>query len=128
MNIVTLSNGRKVGNFSSPHPFEFEDGNVLPAVSSEEAERLKVDFIEYQLNQKGDIKLEFAIGDAIRDEISKWLRLHVANKVDIVYCPLPMIKAMSNEFTEEFVLMSPFRTIRMVDRIKKLVSIEKQCI
>ena len=44
--IITLSNGKKVANFSSPHPFTFTDGSVIPAVSNEESERLKVTFIE----------------------------------------------------------------------------------
>jgi len=29
--VVTLSNGLRVANFSSPHPFNFEDGSVLEA-------------------------------------------------------------------------------------------------
>lgn len=35
MPIVTLSNGIRVGNFSSNHPFEFEDGTILPACKSD---------------------------------------------------------------------------------------------
>ena len=54
--IITLSNGKKVANFSSPHPFTFTDGSVIPAVSKEESERLKVNFIETEHPDKsGDI-------------------------------------------------------------------------
>lgn len=31
--ITKLSNGLRVANFSSPHPFTFEDGSVIPAVN-----------------------------------------------------------------------------------------------
>ena len=44
--ITKLSNGLKVGNFSSPHPFTFEDGSVIPAVNNNDSQRLKVNFNE----------------------------------------------------------------------------------
>ena len=66
--ITTLTNGKKVANFSSPHEFKFTDGSILPAVSDELAETY------YDLKN------------------------------------------------------SPFRSVRIEDRIKKLVSIHKQCV
>jgi hypothetical protein len=48
--IVILSNGKRVANFSSPHEFKFVDGTILPAVSNEDAEKYKVDFIETEIN------------------------------------------------------------------------------
>ena len=128
MTIITLSNGKKVGNFSSPHPFTFEDGSVLPAVSNEEAERLKVRFIEIPLNDKGDIQLKFALSLDIHLEMIIWMLIMERGEVDVVYCPLPMITAIDKEQGYDFLMKSPFRAIRMEDRIKKLVSINKQCI
>lgn len=129
MTIITLSNGKKVGNFSSPHPFIFEDGSILPAVSNEEAERLKVRFIETAvIGSDGDIIFKFEITHPIDDEIEKWWYFFNTKQVDIVFCPLPMIEALKVRDGINGLLESPFRAIRMEDRIKKLVSIHKQCI
>lgn len=128
MTIITLSNGKKVGNFSSPHPFTFEDGSILYPVIPKEAERLKVEFIEEPINDKGDLKLYFRITNDIGTEVSLWLSAHEAGEVDVVYCPLPMITALKETMGEEWLIESPFRAIRMEDRIRKLVSIHKQCV
>ena len=132
MTIITLSNGKKVGNFSSPHPFTFEDGSVLPAVSPEEAERLKIDFIETDLfdwaYRSGDIELNFNLTHEVREEMDKWYKIARNKEVDVVFCPLPMITAIKTQYSKTYLTISPFRAVRMEDRIKKLVSINKQCI
>jgi hypothetical protein len=129
---IELSNGKKVGNFSSPHPFTFEDGSILPAVSPEEAERLAVTFFEQPIGgltgRNGDIKLAFSLSKDVYNHIDKWLELAKHGLVDVVYVPLPMMTAMHQEFTPHFIHQSPFRTIRMTDRILKQVSISKQCL
>ena len=48
--------------------------------------------------------------------------------LDVVFCPLPMIVALKEWYSENWLILSPFRSIRIEDRIKKLVSIHKQCI
>ena len=168
--IITLSNGKKVANFSSPHPFTFTDGSVIPAVSEEESERLKVTFIETEhQDESGDISLRFELSTDVMFEMRYWVAMYNAGYVDVVFCPLPMITAIrdaedeynrdhyewyqwyhdSPDSCEEQEPMapellgilisqkaeysqglktSPFRAIRMEDRIKKLVSIDKQCI
>lgn len=136
MTIITLSNGKKVGNFSSPHPFIFEDGSILPAVSAEEAERLKVDFIETPAEypypdrgtMKGDVLLAFDLSPAVLKEIDRWIRCRDNGGIDVVFVPLPMLEAMKKTFVLNAILRWPFRAIRIEDRIKKLVSIHKQCI
>jgi hypothetical protein len=127
MEIVTLSNGKRVANFSSPHPFVFEDGSVLNAVSDSESEKLKVTFIEEELPQ-GDIKLSFKLSDDIKEEMEKFMNEFFVDNLDVVFCPLPMITALKEEFSEQTIRSMPFRSIRVENRIKKLVSIHKQCI
>jgi len=127
MEIITLSNGKRVANFSSPHPFTFEDGSVLNAVSNSESERLKVTFIEEELFG-GDIKLSFKLSNDVKEEMDKFMDEFFLDNLDIVFCPLPMITALKEEFGEDVVKSMPFRSIRVEDRIKKLVSIYKQCI
>jgi hypothetical protein len=127
MNIITLTNGKKVANFSSPHPFRFTDGNVLPAVSDFISEKLKVTFIEEEL-ENNDIKLSFKLSGDVFAEMADWEVFHSEKLVDVIFCPLPMIVAIKEEFGEEWLINSPFRSIRVEDRIEKLVSIHKQCI
>jgi hypothetical protein len=125
--IITLSNGKRVGNFSSPHSFTFEDGSVLPKVSDAESERLCVTFIEVPVEdgQPGDIELKFEISQSVLFEMSYWQSLFLNNLVDVVFCPLPMIKTLKDQGKD--LKNTPFRAIRMVSRTDKRVSIEKQC-
>ena len=123
--IVTLSNGKTVANFSSPHSFKFTDGSELPAVSDEESERLKVTFIE-TVDEQGDVLLKFELSEAVRTEMKYWYTLYLQGKIDVVFCCLPMITALNE--TGYGVKNSPFRACRMEDKIKKLLSIDKQCL
>ena len=173
--IITLSNGKKVANFSSPHSFTFTDGSVIPAVDAEESVRLKVTFNE-DIDENGDVMLDFTLSDAVIEEMKYWMKLWENKEVDVVFCCLPMITAIKDaqiehahdtdrwyndiqwaeevnssykdtpapeipKVLEPFVVKgledmyhltnlksSPFRAIRMEDRIEKLISIEKQCI
>lgn len=128
--IITLSNGKKVGNFSSPHHFLFTDGSVLESQSNAVAEKLKVDFIETELGTNGDIALDFSLSVDVKKAMEHWMDLWVTKQVDIVFCPLPMITAIkqSTWYGLQWLKESPFRSIRIDDRINKLVSISKQCI
>ena len=127
--IVRLTNGKNVGNFSSPHQFIFTDNSVLPAQSNEIAEDLKIDFIENEISN-GDITLDFYLSIPVIDAMQQWMDLWVNKKVDVVFCPLPMITAIkrSSWYGKSWLRNSPFRSIRIEDRINKLVSISKQCI
>jgi len=133
---VRLSNQLIVGNFSSPHSFTFEDGSVLDAVSDYDSERLKVTFIETVVrdehkfrklhNDVSTVQLKFTLSQEVDNEIMAWLKMWEHNDVDIVLCPLPMIQALQQGHESNFVslLNSPFRAVRMKDRIKKLSSID----
>lgn len=174
--IITLSNGKRVANFSSPHSFTFTDGSEIPAVDAEESVRLKVTFNE-DIDEDGDVTLHFTLSDAVIEEMKYWMKLWENEKVDVVFCCLPMITALKDamiEYDNSYGLWridkevayaegekfdvppptgpkslegfkfideewmggfgytdlkhSPFRAIRMEDRIEKLISIEKQCI
>ena len=58
--------------------------------------------------------------------MKEWLKMWEHNDVDIVLCPLPMIQALQQGHESNFMslLNSPFRAVRMKDRIKKLSSID----
>ena len=174
--IITLSNGKKVANFSSPHSFTFTDGSEIPAVDAEESVRLKVIFNE-DVDEDGDVRLDFTMSDAVIEEMKYWMKLWINKEVDVVFCCLPMITAIKDAMDEHYLdserwyndvqwaeencssykntpppeipkvlepfvvksstkdeyhlnhlKSSPFRAVRMEDRIKKLLSIEKQCL
>lgn len=131
--IIELSNGLRIANFSSPHPFTFTDGSILPEVSIEEAERLKIDFIEQPYEHMtangvnyNDIELSFELSDEVLNEVGRWNEKFRNRLVDIVLCPLPMITALKND--EVLLQATPFRAVRMGDRIKKLAEIDRFCI
>ena len=127
MEIITLSNGKRVTNFSSPHPFTFEDGSILKAIDNSESERLKIIFIEEEL-ENGDIKLSFKLSDDVKREMIVFYNLWFNNELEVAFCPLPMIVAIREEMGENYLINSPFRSIRVEDRINKVISINKQCI
>ena len=135
--MIKLSNGKTVANFSSPHEFMFTDGSVLPAVSEKDADDLKVDFIE-DCDEDGDLVLSFKLSEDIYEKMIEYMMLYRTGFLDIVYCPLPMILRLKEEGVpyrhpgKEIVSWSdlkhsPFRSVRIEDRFKKLVSIDKQC-
>ena len=97
--VVTLTNGVRVANFSSPHDFTFIDGTVLPKRSPFTAKILEVTFLEDVV--KSDqrmvegvliktVSLDFQLSMTIDQEIREWGILHREFDVDVVICPLPM--------------------------------------
>ena len=128
MEVITLTNGKRVANFSSPHEFKFTDGSILPAVTPEEAEQYKVIFIETIDENNGDILLEFKLSDDIIKRMLLFMDMHTNDDVDVVIVPLPMLQALKDAAPFHEVKASPFRAVRIEDRINKLVSIDKQCI
>jgi hypothetical protein len=130
LKVVRLSNQLIVGNFSSPHDFTFEDGTILPKVSDYDSIRLKVNFNETVVDDNlakkyKTIMLDFTLSDEVIREMEVWHKMWQHNDVDIVLCPLPMIQALQQTDDDlKSLLDSPFRAVRMKDRIKKLSSID----
>lgn len=128
--IITLKNGLKVANFSSFHPFEFEDGMILPGVPREEC-------IENMLDREDEIistdlfitiHPKFLLNNTIKERLDYWTHKWINKEVDIVLTPLPVIQAMKDDPVWHHVLSSPFRTIYVIDRISKVISTTKFCI
>jgi hypothetical protein len=128
---VRLSNQLIVGNFSSPHPFTFDDGSVLDAVNDYDSERLKVIFNETVVQViVGDkhhktVSLDFSLTVDVLEEMEIWEKMWKHNDVDVVLCPLVMIQALKSISNVDLVAdKTPFRAVRLKDRIKKLASID----
>ena len=123
--IVTLTNGKRVANFSSPHEFKFEDGSILHAIENEVSLKLSIKFIETEIGD-GDIMLSFKSTPEVDSAIDFWIEAFEKGDVDVVFCPLPMITMLKEHGID--LKSTPFRSIRITDRISKLVSINKQCL
>lgn len=133
---ITLTNGVKVRNFSSPHPFSFTDGSILPAHTPEMSEKFKVDFIEekeyitskYTQHTWIDVQLSFELSKDVvvllTEHINDWLN----GEYDILIVPLPLLNAYKQVFTSTYttdIKNSPLRTCRIEDRVHKICSINK---
>ena len=130
--IYKLSNGLRVANFSSPHPFRFTDGTEIPAVSDELAEKLLLDVDEQLCNERNrkfkTVKVDWSLSEAVSDEIDYWFTFFAMKKVDIVIVPLPVMTALKSIWNEKDVIKSPFRVIRVANRIAKTIYCDKYCI
>lgn len=152
MPIVTLTNGLRVGNFSSPHVFNFTDGSELGACHPDRVKTSMLDSIERETVQtiRGidvhNVELEFALSDSVKkliqDVFWTWRK---EDHVDIVLVPFPVLKAMTDasceyrvgiRYPDDSVLgfnpkaadEHPFRVIRSADRQTKAIHIDRFCL
>lgn len=130
--IHKLKCGLRVANFSSPHPFTFTDGTVIPAVDKELASKLMLDVEEQMVPQRNSrfktVKLDWTLSERVADEIDLWYTFFAMKKVDVVIVPLPVMVALRGIWDEKKIIKSPFRVIRVANRITKEIEIFKYCI
>ena len=128
---VTLSNGLRVANFSSPHPFNFVDGSVLPTCDKERSEALSMnrdkDIVEPWVGPLFNVsapitavKPVFDLTAAVLDELTA---AQETWDVDIVLVPFPLLQALRvGNHLDRFTKVA---TVIMVDRITKCAAIDK---
>lgn len=131
--ITTLENDMRVANFSSPHSFKFTDGNELPPVDDETANDLMLTAHETRHTDRKrarvkTISLFFELPENVKDEIDYWYTLWAMKKVDIVIVPLPVMQCLREIWTEKTIITSPFRVVRMADRINHIIHSDTFCI
>ena len=133
--IITLTNGLKVGNFSSPYEFKFVDGSILPRVDPSVTTTTALNVKETERETK-------ALNDAIFSTVKlTWATtpefiLHLMDiyeeyryeNIDICLMPLPAMTALKQEWSIPDILNSPFRVIRVADREIKEILINKFCV
>lgn len=125
--VVTLSNGLKVANFSSPHPFNFVDGAVCPACEGDRVKAGSLDRVDQESPFPGlpgvtAVVPKFALNDALREELR---RLQADSAVDVVLVPFPVLEAIRedgiyNEITKA-------ATICVADRTTKAIFTDRFC-
>jgi hypothetical protein len=145
---TTLSNGLRIANFSSPHPFTFTDGSVLPAVDDETAKTLMLEAVEKEYIERHpdfsitNVEITWKLTDQVNEALEYCMEAYEEDRIDIVLVPLPILQAMKEDFRwkklmdetfkvgpgSEFSFFHPFRVIRTADRITKQIHIDKFCI
>jgi len=123
--VITLKNGVRVANFSSPHPFTFVDGSVLPACSPERAQATKLESIETPVPHPTlpgvvDISLRWGMTHAIASDLAV---LNERDDVDVVLVPFPVMTALK----EAGQPVGKARVIRVADRVAKTIFTDKFC-
>ena len=126
----TLTNGLRVANFSSPHPFNFVDGSVLPACDNDRCLALSMDRDDEVSAWPGkfvgvnapvyQVKPVFVLNAATIDELEV---LQESWDVDVVIVPFPLLTALqSKDLLERF---NQVATVIMADRLTKAAHIDK---
>lgn len=127
--VVTLTNGLRVANFSSPHPFNFEDGSVLEACNPD---RVKAGELKRQEDER-------AWGGLDRDDIvavvpkfslsnSVWellVELENDKNVDIVLVPFPVLEVLRSCRSFKMDLLGDLDDIEvtLLDKLSKVGTI-----
>lgn len=128
MPIVELKSGLKVGNFSSPHSFHFDDGTVLPGCEKDRSSLLMLNSVEIEHPTENlgkswvDVELSFAMTETVHEALEDAM----TEDVDIIIVPLPVLTAAKAMAWD--VRRTPFRTCRLADRVTKLVCSDRFCI
>ena len=130
MPIVTTKEGLRVGNFSSPHPFVFDDGTELPGCSPERARALMLDQVEVETRTSWewtDIELRFEMSQSVLEALQE---AQESKEVDVVIVPLPVMQAIKEMpgMTLDKLAGMPFRVCRVKDRVEKTIWSNKFCL
>ena len=125
--VVTLSNGLRVANFSSPHPFNFTDGTVLAPCEPDRVKAGSLDRVDQESPFPGLLGVtavvpKFRLNDALREELR---RLQVATDVDVVLVPFPVLEAIREDGCYEE--LTKAATICVADRQTKAIFIDRFC-
>jgi len=122
--IITLTNGIKVMNMNSPHPFTFEDGSILPAVPEDIAKSTQLDSEDIEsFNGKFTVvEKRFVMSPSCKMRVTECFYKAVKYGVDVILTPLPVLLLLKDK-NMHTIFYSTFVT----DRISKKISIDKFC-
>lgn len=125
MTRVTLRNGLVVGNFSSPHPFRFDTGEVLDGVPADESRSLSIDRTENVVigndSRYTNMRIGFRMDQAVYNRL---VDLEEDPSVDIVIVPLPVKTALEEGGCWKGI-SGKLRTCVLSDRVEKIISSTK---
>lgn len=123
---ITLANGLRIVNFSSPHPFNFETGEVLEACQDDRALALSMtahEVVTQKTTSNGilweEIHLSFQMTPETQEEIE---RLNADESIDVILAPLPVVQT-----AKALGIQGKLRTVRAKDRITKTIYADRFC-
>lgn len=122
--VITLDNGIRIANWSSPHEFKFTTGEILPACPPERAKAMSLDIDETVVNQEkwDDIVLDTNIPDSVYEDIEE---LKYNDEIDIILVPFMVLDALKSSYPW---IADKCRVIRVADRVTKEIYPDKFCI
>jgi len=131
---ATLETGVTVVNFSSSHPFTFDDGTVLGPCTKERADSIILEDNENSMPGIGpweDVTLNFEMSPAVLEDLKFCFKKYSAQKNQLVLVGLPVlvcIRENSFEFFGVPISDTPFRGIRKINRSSMICSSRKFCV
>ncbi len=135
MPMITLANGVSIANFSSPHPFTFDTGEVLPACAEDRARALTLEVVEEEKSYPlwTEVKIKFSLSEAVKAE---FLRIHQDvqledwdNYATIILVPLPVLESVKAEdYWGPPGIRERLKVVRMKDRVNKIIWHNRFCV
>jgi len=126
---MTLSSGLNVVNFSSPHPFNFESGEILSGCSPERSRALSMgsdDVTKSTTLPNGKVVELVTKRFTMTEGILRELYLLQNNiHVDVILVPFPTLQGL--QASGEIGMFSKVATIFVVNRETKAISNSKFC-
>ncbi len=126
---ITLSSGLNVVNFSSPHPFNFDSGEILPGCSPERSRALSMggdDVTKTQTLRNGKVVELVTKRFTMTEGILRELYLLQNNvHVDVILVPFPTLQGLQR--LEKIGMFSKVATVYVVNRETKAISNSKFC-
>jgi|TARA_Y100000034_G_scaffold50823_1_gene62559 hypothetical protein len=125
--MIKLDNGLNVVNYSSPHPYTFDTGEVLPMCTKEVSSTtmLKEDHEVIDSPIRGiavkDVFINFSLQPFMTHELVK---LSLMSAVDIILVPYPVLNALKKGISGSW---PKIRTCRTTDRFTKVISSTQFC-
>tara|TARA_R100000995_G_C3367522_1_gene70227 strand:- start:61 stop:480 length:420 start_codon:yes stop_codon:yes gene_type:complete len=124
--------GIRVVNYSSPHPYTFHTGEVLPACSDEVARETKLEANHSKVyNDKGwhDVSINYALSKMQEDELTKLVDMNIT---DIILVPYSVMKALKDSLDWEIhwysYVWDKIRVCKLHDRVTKVIRSDEFCI
>ena len=129
---IKLDSGIRIVNYSSPHPYTFHTGEVLPACSDEVARDTKLLANHARKkNDKGwyDISINYALSEMQEDELIKLVDMRI---IDIILVPYPVMQALKDSPDWEIhwysYVWDKIRVCKLHDRVTKVIRSDEFCV
>ena len=125
--VITLKNGLRIANWSSPHPFTFTTGEILPECDEKRVKLMNLDITETILDAKGwdDVEIHIDIPQHVYFDL---IELQDNPDIDIILVPFMVLNALKKNKTCNLKHVDKCRCIRMANRMTKTIYPDKFCL